>query len=104
MARSFGIDTTVLRVKVFVFSAVLAALAGGLYVHLLRFVSPSPFSLLTSFKLLIMAVVGGPASAVGGVVGALTLESAQWAFAGCPFALGRIGQSRSHSSSASFSS
>ena len=79
MARSFGVDTAVLRIKVFVFSAMLAALAGGLYVHLLRFVSPSPFALLTSFKLLIMAVVGGPASAVGGVVGALTLESAQWA-------------------------
>jgi len=79
MARSFGVDTTILRVKVFVFSAVLAALAGGLYVHLLRFVSPSPFALLTSFKLLIMAVVGGPISAAGGVVGALTLESAQWA-------------------------
>lgn len=55
MARSFGVDTTVLRIKVFVFSAVLAALAGGLYVHMLRFVSPSPFSLMTSFKLLIMA-------------------------------------------------
>lgn len=79
MARSFGVDTTILRVKVFVFSAVLAALAGGLYVHLLRFVSPSPFALLTSFKLLIMAVVGGPVSAAGGVLGALTLESAQWA-------------------------
>ncbi len=78
MARAFGVDTTVLRVKVFVFSVALAALAGALYVHLLRFVSPSPFSLLTSFKLLIMAVVGGPMSAAGGVVGALTLESAQW--------------------------
>lgn len=79
MARSFGVDTTVLRIKVFVFSAVLAALAGGLYVHMLRFVSPSPFSLMTSFKVLIMAVVGGPLSAAGGVIGALTLESAQWA-------------------------
>ena len=78
LAQAFGVDTTVLRVKVFVFSAVLAALAGALYVHLLRFVSPSPFSLLTSFKLLIMAVVGGPMSAAGGVLGALTLESAQW--------------------------
>ena len=79
MSRSFGVDTTVLRIKVFVFSAVLAALAGGLYVHMLRFVSPSPFSLMTSFKVLIMAVVGGPLSAAGGVIGALTLESAQWA-------------------------
>jgi branched-chain amino acid transport system permease protein len=79
MARSFGVDTTVLRIKVFVFSAVLAALAGGLYVHLIRFVSPSPFGLMTSFKLLIMSVVGGPTTAVGGVVGALTLESVQWA-------------------------
>jgi branched-chain amino acid transport system permease protein len=79
MARSFGVDTTVLRIKVFVFSAVLAALAGGLYVHMLRFVSPSPVSLMTSVKLLIMAVVGGPLSAAGGVIGALTLESAQWA-------------------------
>src|SRR5262249_20451178 len=41
MARSFGVETTMLCVKVFVFSAMLAALAGGLYVHLLRFVSPS---------------------------------------------------------------
>jgi branched-chain amino acid transport system permease protein len=79
MARSFGVDTTVLRVKVFVFSAVLAALAGVLYVHLMRFVSPSPFGLLTSFKLLIMSVVGGPVSAAGAVLGAVTLESAQWA-------------------------
>jgi branched-chain amino acid transport system permease protein len=79
MARSFGVDTTALRIKVLVFSAVLAALAGGLYVHLLRFVSPSPFGLMTSFKVLIMAVVGGPVSAAGGVIGALTLESAQWA-------------------------
>ncbi len=79
MARSFGVDTTTLRVKVFVLSAALAALAGGLYVHMLRFVSPSPFGLLTSFKVLIMAVVGGPAGAAGGVLGALTLESAQWA-------------------------
>lgn len=79
LARSFGIDTTTLRVQVFVFSAALAALAGGLYVHMLRFVSPSPFGLMTSFKLLIMAVVGGPASAAGGILGALTLESAQWA-------------------------
>ena len=78
MARSFGVETTALRIKVFVFSAVLAALAGGLYVHLLRFISPSPFSLTTSFKLLIMAVVGGPSSAAGAVIGALTLESAQW--------------------------
>ena len=78
LAQAFGVDTTVLRVKVFAFSAVLAALGGALYVHLLRFVSPSPFGLLTSFKLLIMAVVGGPMSAAGGVVGALAMESAQW--------------------------
>jgi branched-chain amino acid transport system ATP-binding protein/branched-chain amino acid transport system permease protein len=79
MARSFGVDTTLLRIKVLVFSAVLAALAGGLYVHLLRFISPSPFGLMTSFKVLIMAVVGGPMSAAGGVIGALALESTQWA-------------------------
>ncbi|GIQ76919.1 metal-dependent hydrolase [Bradyrhizobium sp. RD5-C2] len=78
MARSFGVDTTALRVKVFVLSAVLAALAGALYVHLLRFVSPSPFGLSSSFKLLIMSVVGGPVSGAGAVLGAVTLESAQW--------------------------
>lgn len=78
MARSFGVDTIVLRVKVFVLSAVLAALAGGLYVHLLRFISPSPFGLLTSFKLLIMSVAGGPISAAGAVLGAIVLESVQW--------------------------
>lgn len=78
MARSFGVDTTWLRIKVFVFSIVLAALAGVLYVHLIRFVSPSPFALQTSFKLLIMTVVGGPASGAGAVMGALTIEGLQW--------------------------
>ena len=80
LAQAFGVDTTVLRVKVFVFSAVLAALGGALYVHLLRFVSPSPFGLLTSFKLLIMAVVGGPMSAAGGVVGALGFKHMGYSF------------------------
>src|SRR3546814_15400866 len=44
-AASLGINTYGLKVAVFVLSASLAALAGSLYVHYTRFVSPEPFKI-----------------------------------------------------------
>jgi branched-chain amino acid transport system permease protein len=78
MAASFGVDTIRVRNQVFVLSAIVAAVAGALYVHHLRFVSPTPFGLQASFKLLIMAVLGGPVHSAGAIIGALVIESMEW--------------------------
>ncbi|MCC6210762.1 MAG: branched-chain amino acid ABC transporter ATP-binding protein/permease [Burkholderiales bacterium] len=82
MAATFGIDPLRLKIRVFILSAVLAGLAGALYAHLLRFISPSPFSLGASFKILIMAVLGGPAHPAGGIVGAVFLEGLEYSLQG----------------------
>jgi len=69
-AESIGIDVDKFKVKVLVLSAVYASLAGSLFVHHLRFVSPSPFDFLASVKLVVMAVIGGLASVWGAIFGA----------------------------------
>jgi branched-chain amino acid transport system permease protein len=69
-AAALGIDAARYKMQAFVLSAAYAALAGALYAHYIRFVSPSPFSLYASLFFLIMAVVGGLTSVWGGLVGA----------------------------------
>jgi branched-chain amino acid transport system permease protein len=71
-AESIGINVTQFKVKVLVLSAVYASLAGSLFVHHLRFVSPQPFDFLASVKLVVMAVIGGLASIWGAIFGAGT--------------------------------
>ena len=69
-AESIGINVDKFKVKVFVLSAVYASVAGSLFVHHLRFVSPSPFDFLASVKFVVMAVIGGLASIWGAIFGA----------------------------------
>ncbi|MGB2584159.1 MAG: branched-chain amino acid ABC transporter permease [Dehalococcoidia bacterium] len=71
-AESIGINVDQFKVKIFVLSAVYASLAGSLFVHHLRFVSPQPFDFLASVKLVVMAVIGGLASVWGAIFGAGT--------------------------------
>ena len=47
-----------------------AALSGWLYAHLSRFISPGPFDAGMGIEYLMMAMVGGSVSLLGGVVGA----------------------------------
>jgi branched-chain amino acid transport system permease protein len=69
-AESIGINVERFKVKIFVLSAVYASLAGSLFVHHLRFVSPQSFDFLASVKLVVMAVIGGLASVSGAIFGA----------------------------------
>ena len=70
MAEAFGVDGARLKIVVFIYAALLAAVAGWLYVHLQRFVNPTPFSIIAGIEYLFMAVVGGAGSVWGAVVGA----------------------------------
>ncbi len=72
-AAAVGVDTAKAKLQVFVFSAVVAALAGFLYAHLVMFVSPGSFNFLVSVKLVAMVVIGGMASVWGALLGATLL-------------------------------
>jgi branched-chain amino acid transport system permease protein len=73
MAESFGIDTARLKLVIFLYAALLAALSGWLYAHFLRFVSPGAFNVNIGIEYLFMAVVGGANQVWGAVVGASLL-------------------------------
>lgn len=70
-AASLGVDAYVLKVKVFVFSASIAALAGALYAHYNQFASPEMFTFFTSVLLVMMVALGGWGSFWGPLYGAL---------------------------------
>ncbi|RLB05552.1 MAG: branched-chain amino acid ABC transporter permease [Deltaproteobacteria bacterium] len=72
-ALSLGIDTSRLKLKVFVISAVYASIAGSIYAHYITFISPSSFGFMFSIKLVTMVVIGGMASIWGALFGAATI-------------------------------
>ena len=73
MLEAFGVDTARLKTLIFVHAAVLAAISGWLYAHLLQFVNPTPFGLGAGIEYLFMAVIGGAASLWGAILGASIL-------------------------------
>jgi branched-chain amino acid transport system permease protein len=69
LLASVGADAYRVRLSLFVLAAVLAAVAGWLYAHTNRFVSPSPFDVRASIEYLLMAVAGGIGQLVGALLG-----------------------------------
>lgn len=58
-ASALGIDVTKYKVQAFMLCGVYAAVSGGLYVHLIKTAHPGAFNLLVSFKILMVAILGG---------------------------------------------
>jgi branched-chain amino acid transport system permease protein len=69
-ASSCGVRIAQARMVAFVFAAMLAGLAGWLYAHMQRSVTPAPFGLEPSIDYLLMAVIGGAAYPGGALLGA----------------------------------
>lgn len=69
LLASVGADAFRVRLTLFVMAALLAGLAGWLYAHMNRFVSPSPFDVRASIEYLLMAVAGGLGQLSGAIVG-----------------------------------
>jgi len=72
-ATAMGVDSSRLKVQVFVLSAIYASTAGSLYAHFITFISPSSFSFMFSILLLMMVVVGGAGTIWGALLGTLLL-------------------------------
>lgn len=77
MAASLGINTHRRKLEVFVLSAALAALGGGVFAGTQTLVSPGNFDQTAELTLLIMLFIGGRATIVGGLVGSLLIEYLQ---------------------------
>jgi branched-chain amino acid transport system permease protein len=83
-AQVLGVDTHVLKVKIFVLSAVLGALAGSLFAHYVTFVSVDSFGVDRAINFLLLVVLGGAKTIAGTVLGALFITV-------MPHALSRLG-------------
>lgn len=68
-AQSMGIHLARYKTIAFAVSAALAGIAGALYAHKLRFISPDQFGFLQSIELLMMVVIGGLGSVHGAIFG-----------------------------------
>lgn len=72
-ARACGISITRYKSKCFLVAAFTAGLAGSLYAHSARYLSPNDFTFEKSIEILIMVVVGGLGSLPGAVMGAIVI-------------------------------
>lgn len=68
-----GVRLSTTKVLAFVISAVYAGVAGGLYAHTFRYISPEFFSLGLTITLLAMVLLGGRGSIIGAIVGVVVL-------------------------------
>lgn len=73
LVESLGVSAYWVNLTAFVIAAFLAALSGWLYAHLSRFISPTPFEPLAGIEYLMMAMIGGSTSLLGGIVGAAVI-------------------------------
>lgn len=72
-ARSLGVNAMKLKVCAFAAATAFAGVAGGLFAHYTRFISPYSFTINESFEMAIMVVFGGSGTVVGPILGAVLL-------------------------------
>ncbi len=72
-AQSMGIHLAYYKSLAFALSSALAGIAGALYAHQLKFMSPDQFGIVQSIELLLLVVVGGLGSVHGAFLGAVFL-------------------------------
>ena len=73
-ARALGIDVARYKLAAFVVSAVYAAIAGSLFVHIVGFVSPEVFGMNMVILGFTMLYVGGIGTITGPLVGAIVIN------------------------------
>lgn len=67
---TLGYDVWVIRYVTYVMSGFIAGVAGILYIHLFRFISPHALSLTVSSEAVLMVIAGGIGTAFGPLLGA----------------------------------
>lgn len=70
-AQCLGVNLFRTRVAALVIGAFFAGIAGGLWAHLVTAITPTSFSLILAFYIVVMVVVGGAGSITGAFVAAI---------------------------------
>ncbi len=73
-AKTFGVDLAAYKTRAFAISAAYAGVGGSMFAIAVGFVAPESFGFALSFTFLAAVVVGGLATVVGAVFGALFIE------------------------------
>ena len=81
-AQTIGIDLAKYKTIAFAVSAFYTGVAGGLFAYLITFLSPDAFTLELSMDFIAMIVIGGMASILGSIIGAVILTGMQQVLAG----------------------
>jgi branched-chain amino acid transport system permease protein len=69
-AEIMGIDTRLCKMLAFALSGLFGAIAGGLYAHYAKILTPDEFGIVASVNVLLMLIIGGSGSVVGAITGA----------------------------------
>ncbi len=77
-AEVIGVNLTVYKTLAFAVSAFYAGIAGGLFGFVLGFFDPFTFNLILSIIFLVMVVVGGLGTILGGIMGATLITYLQY--------------------------
>lgn len=72
-----GYNTVSFKVFLFTFSAILAGIAGALYVPQVGIINPGEFSPINSIEIVIWVAIGGRGTLYGAIVGALVVSFAK---------------------------
>ncbi len=72
-AEAMGINAFRIKTFAFAFSAFFQGVAGGLLAHLITTISPSLFTFMFTFNLLIIIVIGGLGSTTGSIIAAILI-------------------------------
>jgi urea transport system permease protein len=75
--RFMGYRVENIKLWIFTFSAILAGIAGALYVPQVGIINPTEFSPLNSIEMVVWVAVGGRATLYGAVAGALLVNYAK---------------------------
>jgi branched-chain amino acid transport system permease protein len=74
-ARVVALDVASYKLLAFVLGTAIAGIAGGLYAHHVRFISPDSFGFVESIAVLSMVIVGGIGSVTGVAITAMVLTA-----------------------------
>jgi urea transport system permease protein len=80
--RFLGYRVELFKLWVFVFSAMLAGVAGALYVPQVGIINPSEFSPLNSLEIVIWVAIGGRGTLHGAIIGAVLVNYAKTVLTG----------------------
>ena len=93
-AACLGVRITRTRILSFALGAFFAGVAGGLWAHLVTLITPSSFSFLFAFQLVVMVVLGGTGSITGAALAGALLTVATEALHPVEEAVGLFGASQ----------